>query len=199
MKLPFSYKHHSFIPVFILSLISHAALMTGTEFFSLSPHYAVQQAPSSVEVVILKEKPQETADLQTKQVITTDDSSAKNTAFQEKKRKQQNPKFPDRTIVSTAHKGVLEETNSEYLKNPAPVYPRMAREQGWEGLVILNVWVGIDGKTSKISIKQSSGYKILDEAALKTVKKWIFQPAGIGKLSFRSQVKVPIRFVLVDE
>jgi protein TonB len=84
------------------------------------------------------------------------------------------------------------------LKNPAPIFPEYARTRGWEGTVILSVLVGSDGKVQKITVERSSKHQILDESALKTVRKWQFKPAQVGNLVFASWIKVPVRFVLVE-
>jgi len=82
------------------------------------------------------------------------------------------------------------------IYNPAPRYPRIAREEGKEGLVTINAIVSSEGLVKTVSIKTSSGYPILDRAALKAVRKWIFKP----KLKFaghsNSSVDVPIQFKL---
>ncbi len=83
-----------------------------------------------------------------------------------------------------------------YLKNPSPIYPESARRLGQEGLVVLMVSVSREGYPDSVGIKQSSGYVLLDEAAVKSVKRWKFQPAKIGTLPIESKVEVPIRFQL---
>ena len=83
-----------------------------------------------------------------------------------------------------------------YLKNPAPPYPREALQQNQEGLVMLSVFVDRSGHAVDVNVKQSSGFPLLDESALKTVKKWKFSPGRMGFLSTESQLQVPIRFLL---
>lgn len=85
-----------------------------------------------------------------------------------------------------------------YLKNPAPPYPREALQQNQEGLVMLSVMVDRTGRATEVSVKQSSGYPLLDESALKTVKKWKFRAGRMGFLSAESHLQVPIRFLLKD-
>jgi protein TonB len=45
------------------------------------------------------------------------------------------------------------------------VYPRSAIRMGLEGLVVLDVQVGPDGRAATVKVRQSSGYDVLDEAA----------------------------------
>lgn len=86
--------------------------------------------------------------------------------------------------------------NPGYLRNPAPEYPEQAVERGWEGTVILNVHVLGNGKPSSVEIKTSSGRKVLDTAAIQTVKRWSFVPAKQGETAIDSWVEVPIDFKL---
>ena len=78
--------------------------------------------------------------------------------------------------------------------NQAPTYPDRALRYGWEGEVWLKIGVDPYGEVNDISIAQSSGYKILDRAALKTVRTWQFEPARIGDETTEGSVLVPIRF-----
>jgi TonB family protein len=55
-----------------------------------------------------------------------------------------------------------------------PEYPRIARQSGWEGVVILSVNVTRDGRAESVRIRQSSGYRVLDEKAVEAIRKWRF-------------------------
>ncbi len=89
-------------------------------------------------------------------------------------------------------------TKPDYLKNPAPPYPSSARRHHQEGLVVLTAKVTAEGHAAEVIIKQSSGFPVLDEAALKAVRDWNFVPARIGPISVESQIEVPVLFKLVD-
>ena len=89
-------------------------------------------------------------------------------------------------------------TQPDYLRNPAPVYPSAARRRHEEGLVILTVNVSPDGHAAGVSVKKSSGFKLLDDAAVAAVQDWEFQPARLGPVSLESDVEVPIRFELTQ-
>ncbi|MCD6486882.1 MAG: energy transducer TonB, partial [Syntrophobacterales bacterium] len=77
-----------------------------------------------------------------------------------------------------------------YLENPPPVYPPIAKRKGYEGTVLLSVKILANGTVDKLRVKKSSGYSILDRAAIKTVKKWRFETP------FTTRVDIPVRFVL---
>nr|WP_047514473.1 energy transducer TonB [Methylophilus sp. Q8] len=81
-----------------------------------------------------------------------------------------------------------------YLNNPPPEYPLFAQRQGWGGKVILRVRVLANGKAGSVEVKQSSGRKILDEAAQEVVKTWMFAPARRGNTPIDGWATVPIEF-----
>lgn len=62
------------------------------------------------------------------------------------------------------------------LGNPAPNYPMDARRNRWEGIVRLRVVITPEGRVKEIGVAKSSGFDSLDEAALRTVRKWRFLP-----------------------
>src|SRR2546425_4583757 len=64
-----------------------------------------------------------------------------------------------------------------YRETPLPSYPSAAREQGLEGVVVLGVLVGVNGRAVEISVRTSSGARVLDDAAVDAVRRWRFAPA----------------------
>jgi periplasmic protein TonB len=95
--------------------------------------------------------------------------------------------------------GVIVKANPDYFKNPAPPYPELAKQMRQEGFVMLSVEVGTRGEPIKVDITQSSGYHLLDQAALEAVSHWKFQPGSIDNVAVDSTVTVPIRFHLERE
>jgi TonB family protein len=83
-----------------------------------------------------------------------------------------------------------------YAENPKPLYPQEARENGYEGEVVLRVEVLINGRVGQIEIKRSSGYELLDRSALTTVKQWRFIPAKKGEVPIPLWVNIPVKFQL---
>ncbi len=100
------------------------------------------------------------------------------------------------TVQSTG--GAITEAKPDYLKNPAPVYPDVARRRGYEGTVFLTVRVDKEGYPIKVEVEKSSGHSSLDESALKAVKEWRFRAAMLGSVPVESSVRVPVRFDLVS-
>lgn len=50
------------------------------------------------------------------------------------------------------------------------VYPNLARRMGWHGHVLTSFVIHLDGTVSDIKILSSSGFKVLDENAVTTIK-----------------------------
>ncbi len=86
--------------------------------------------------------------------------------------------------------------NANYGTNPKPKYPGIATSRGWEGTVRLMVKVSVDGESEEVTVQRSSGYDVLDEAAIEAVEKWKFIPAKRGETPIASSVIVPINFIL---
>ena len=85
---------------------------------------------------------------------------------------------------------------ANYKSNPKPEYPRIARSRGWQGKVLLRVQVTADGHSADVSVLQSSGHELLDDAAIEAVRKWTFIPAKRGNTPVASTVTVPMQFKL---
>jgi len=85
----------------------------------------------------------------------------------------------------------------QYLSAPAPAYPRMAKQRGITGTVLLQVLVGIDGRPLEVTVAQSSGSRELDEAArAQVMRRWSFQPASKNGQAVQAIGMVPIEFAL---
>ena len=83
-----------------------------------------------------------------------------------------------------------------YRTNPPPKYPAIARRRGFSGQVVLDVLVGESGRVVDLRLATSSGYDMLDDAAVAAVKTWIFEPGLRGNQKVEMWVRVPIRFKL---
>lgn len=82
------------------------------------------------------------------------------------------------------------------ISNQAPVYPQMSRKLREQGIVVLDILVKTDGTIGDIKIKTSSGFKRLDEAALKAVKRWRYEPATQGGIKIDFWYVQPVEFNL---
>lgn len=86
----------------------------------------------------------------------------------------------------------------QILQRIDPVYPEQARRQGWEGRVVVRLEVLPSGVAGNISVDHSSGYKLLDEAAVQAVQEWRFVPAkdAASGLAIPCITTVPLVFRL---
>ncbi len=80
------------------------------------------------------------------------------------------------------------------LKITKPRYPIIARKMRYEGTVVLDIEVLPDGSVGEVKVVESSGYEVLDRAAVKEVKKWKFIPAVRNGKPVRSVVREKIVF-----
>lgn len=120
-----------------------------------------------------------------------DDESLTASEEPETKNEQDSPNL----IAASGDKNIIEATPL-YKNNPPPNYPSTARRRGYQGTVTLEVMVTESGSVQKINIFKSSGYTVLDKAAIKAVKNWGFSPATRFGNPMAMWVKIPVQFVL---
>jgi TonB family protein len=89
-------------------------------------------------------------------------------------------------------------TSVKPLKTERPLYPRIAREQGWQGKVVLRARITAEGIVKNATVQESSGFPVLDDSAVQAVKAWSFEPAKNGEFAVASTVDLPIRFDLLQ-
>lgn len=77
--------------------------------------------------------------------------------------------------------------------NRPPAYPMLARRLGYQGTALLELEVLADGTTGAVQILESTGFKILDDAAVSAAKTWRFTPP---QRSSPVRVVVPVVFKL---
>lgn len=80
--------------------------------------------------------------------------------------------------------------------NRRPAYPEAARRGGWEGTVTLVVVVGPDGRVGAVTIESSSGFPVLDDAAVAAVWGWTYEPRLVEGVPTREVLRVPVVFEL---
>ncbi len=95
------------------------------------------------------------------------------------------PKFGDYVYV---------EELPEVISKPPPEYPDLARSAGVDGVVQLQALVGKDGKVKDVKVMK--GVEMLNDAAVKAVRQWVFKPALSNNKPVAVWVAVPVRFSL---
>jgi TonB family protein len=116
-------------------------------------------------------------------------------SFELKEEKEDHAEAADRSASVPSVHGTRE-AEPDYLANPRPQYPMLARKRGYQGVVVLNVLVDQTGMVADLNVGSSSGYTILDRAAFRSVKKWIFHPGMRGNQPVAMWVRIPVRFQL---
>ncbi|WP_461481288.1 energy transducer TonB [Porticoccus sp.] len=83
-----------------------------------------------------------------------------------------------------------------YRRAFPPKYPRLAKRRGQQGTVMVKARVGIEGEVEVVELLESSGYEVLDNCALKTVRQWQFYPYQVNQKRTVAWVEVPVEFTL---
>ncbi|MGD9851893.1 MAG: energy transducer TonB [Nitrospirales bacterium] len=87
-------------------------------------------------------------------------------------------------------------TRPVILASSKPLYPRVAREAGWEGTVIVRTLIDHEGVPTQTEIRKSSGHPPLDQSAIEAIKTWTFRPAQDGNIPISKWVDIPVKFDL---
>ena len=167
-----------------LSVGVHAALLAGLPA-DRRVAFDVERAPTSLEIVVVAPP---------KRSLPEPSPAAPEPSVAI-------PEEPDpapKTLIAPERRGVLTEVLPQYLRNPAPVYPHLARERGEEGTVVLEVEVLPSGRCGALRILDSSGHAMLDEAAARAVRRWQFKPATRWGGAIAVWVEIPVTFRLLD-
>jgi len=103
------------------------------------------------------------------------------------------------TDIGSIQVGTTYKTHGACIaENPPPIYPRAARRNGAEGRTLLLADISVKGKAKSVSLLSSSGHTLLDQAAIKAVKKWTFIVARRLGIPVESQLQIPIVFQIKD-
>jgi protein TonB len=82
------------------------------------------------------------------------------------------------------------------LSCPEPSYPRLARARGWQGATDVELTILADGRVDDASVSRSSGFDVLDRAALEVARRSRFSPPAAafepplrGRLAYRFELR----------
>lgn len=116
--------------------------------------------------------------------------------------KMETPK-PIETVAKSEQNNVSQapqQARIEAKQNPKrpikPKYPDLARERGEQGAIRLKLGINAKGLVENIEILSSTGFKLLDEAAIKAVKAAKFIPAQIEGEAVFSTSEIKLEFKL---
>lgn len=173
-----------------LSLGLHAAVLGGWPVTEPAA-FDVERAPTSVELTLVATPPKAP-------VIEPVEAQPESAREPEVNRPLQKPVADPQTVVTDEHRGAVVEVLPNYLRNPPPVYPRLARERGYEGTVLLEIEVLASGRCGTVNVLTSSGYDVLDSAAVNAVRQWVFKPARRWRQPVAFWVEIPVTFRLIE-
>lgn len=90
----------------------------------------------------------------------------------------------------------VELSQPTFASPPAqPHYPKKARKRGLQGTATIEVIFNQVGEQLSLTLIDSSGYRLLDKAALNAVEKWQFS-APSPQTAYAYTVRVPVKFQL---
>ena len=188
------------------SAILHAALFISQTHRSISTDFAVQPSNFALEISLMETssgQPEPTSE----KILTSSSSStetevstpsalpaptAPNLLISPNPKKNPNPSanLPPSHASST----VLASPNAS--RNSAPIYPEIARKNGWAGTVLLRAKISAQGSVESLTILQSTGHDVLDQSATKAVRQWHFHPQKVNGKPVAVIVELPVTFSL---
>lgn len=89
--------------------------------------------------------------------------------------------------------------SSTMISATPPRYPKESRRLREQGVVLLRLLLGTDGRVADISVAKSSGHPRLDQAALSAVRRWRWSPAIRGGVAVQIKGLVEIPFILQEK
>jgi protein TonB len=100
---------------------------------------------------------------------------------------------PLASIDPTADKSLQAATRPDQGNLP-PSYPPEAERRREEGTVALQLHIGADGFVDRVDVVRSSGYPLLDQAAVSRLRTWHFTPAVRDGVPVASLYRIAVTF-----
>lgn len=88
---------------------------------------------------------------------------------------------------------------SPWPSNRSPAYPRASQERNEQGSGVISLRIDAKGRVIEAKISVSSGYVLLDRAALNTFRRWRFKPGLVDGQPAETLVDQPFDFKLDGE
>lgn len=82
---------------------------------------------------------------------------------------------------------------------PMLIYPKTAQQNNYTGKSLVQILVSKDGSALETKLFQSSGYSVLDKAAIQYCQNIIFNPATVNREPVNSKTIFTINFDLSDQ
>jgi protein TonB len=88
-------------------------------------------------------------------------------------------------------------TEAHYRVPPTPAaYPKRARDLNQQGEALIRVRLDDEGNAAEVTLWRSSGFVLLDNAALAAARRWQFAPERRNGMPVIAWVQIPVRFYL---
>ncbi|MDR0869096.1 MAG: energy transducer TonB [Planctomycetota bacterium] len=110
----------------------------------------------------------------------------------------QNYSAPSAQSLASEDAGLAATTSPEIVagSNRRPTYPEAARRRRQEGTVWLRLEIDARGDVRTATVDASSGYPLLDDAAVRAARQWRFRPATRFGQPAAGTVSAPVEFHL---
>ena len=110
------------------------------------------------------------------------------------------------TSTTMASNSVLQQEETDrHLRNSVMelitrelTYPAIARRKGWQGVVKLQLHIEADGSITNLQIDETSGYSILDKAAMQCLQLASLPGAAHWLRGHAIDIVVPVEYRLLD-
>lgn len=99
-------------------------------------------------------------------------------------------------VIPDRHAYIYSDELPITVKEVKPEYPEFAKQVGVEGLVLVHVYVGKDGRVAKAEVDDKRQNPMLNDAALQAARRWVFTPAYADKHPVAVWITLPFRFTL---
>jgi TonB family protein len=100
---------------------------------------------------------------------------------------------------SSEQTNIVSAASLKRTRTVTPQYPDSARRKGIEGWVELAFTVGLNGTVSDVEVRNSSPAEVFDDAAVRAVKQWRFEPVVRNGQIVEQRAMVRLRFAQADE
>lgn len=101
---------------------------------------------------------------------------------------QQNPAISKARVASIIYQEL----------SPHFTYPKIAIKRNWQGKVLLSLRVTSNGRIKNVQLNNSSGYDILDQAAIHSLSKVESLPGISSWLPFDIDLNFPVIYKLIE-
>jgi len=96
----------------------------------------------------------------------------------------------------SSNKRVVRKTVPLIREQTRPRYPPVAIRRGYQGTVVVSFTINENGRVENLLVAESSGHRILDRAAIKAVRGWVFNSQSQSNKDVNTLFEVPVTFQL---